>query len=160
MAKRPLHPTLFYRFLTWAIFPGALLHCLYITIKFRNPTYFLQRFGIFNNCVKSPNVIWCHCASVGEINTAVPLLKKLIEHGNHLLISTNTITGKQTLDSANLNNSTHIFLPLDYSSYIKRLLKGFSPTYLLVFETELWPNMILSAIRNNVPTSILNGAND
>lgn len=148
-------PTLIYRLLSWMLFPGALLFTAFVALKYRSLEYLLQRLGFYTASKKS--AIWCHCASVGEINTALPLLEQLIESGERLLVSTNTITGQQTLQKANLSNTVTIFFPLDYVHFARKLLRAHAPRIFLIFETELWPNILLEANKQSVPIAILNG---
>ena len=157
MAKSNSRSTLSYRLLTWGLFPAAFLYTGLIAFKTRNNNYFTQRLGFYKNNINSKRVIWCHCASVGEINTALPLLRSLIKRGEHLLVSTNTITGMQALTKANLDNTQHAFFPLDYIAFAHRLISEYSPKLYLIFETELWPNILLTAANHNIPTVIING---
>ena len=139
------------------IFPAALLYTGFTAFKSRSNDYFTQRLGVYKKEISSCQVIWCHCASVGEINTALPLLRSLVERGEHLLISTNTVTGKQALVKAKLDNTQHVFFPLDYSAFAHNLIKIFPPKLYLLFETELWPNILHTIARHNIPTAIING---
>lgn len=148
-------PTLTYRVLSWSLFPAALLFTAFIAIKHRNWHYFCQRLGIYPTQENRNPLLWLHCASVGEINTALPLAKRLLAKNEQLLISTNTITGQQTLLNANLDNVTSIFLPLDYAHFAKKLLSNYAVKACLIFETELWPNIILTVY--NKPIAIING---
>jgi len=157
MAKSDSHSTLSYRLLTWGLFPAALLYTGFIAFKYSHYQYFIQRFGFYKKEIHSKQVIWCHCASVGEINTALPLLRSLVKTGEHLLVSTNTVTGKNALTKANLDNTQHVFFPLDYSTFANRLIKKFSPKLYLLFETELWPNILHAVAKHDIPTSIING---
>ena len=158
MAKRSHHhPTLTYCFITWLLFPAAFLYTAFVALKYRDLKYFFDRLGFYKRKHITRDVIWCHCASVGEINTALPLLKKLADHGFHLLISTNTLTSHTVLLNSNLDNYTHIFSPLDYSSLIKKLISIFSPRFLFVFETEFWPSTILTTGNHAIPVAIING---
>lgn len=157
MPKTFSRPSFSYRIISWILFPAALLFTLFVALKYRNCQYLRERLGIYSSQSNRSPTIWCHCASVGEINTALPLFRKLLAQNQILLISTNTITGHQTLQNAELNNTTVVFLPLDYSILCKRLLSKFSPDICLIFETELWPNLFLTAHRKNIPIAIMNG---
>ena len=157
MPKQSIRPTFTYRAISWILFPAALLFTLFVAIKHRNSSYFYQRLGIYSKQANLSSLIWCHCASVGEINTALPLLNNLITQGKHLLISTNTVTGQNTLLNAKLKNSIVIFLPLDYAYCAKKLMRKFLPTNCLLFETELWPNILLAAANYSVAITIVNG---
>ncbi len=157
MAASNSRSTFSYRLLTWGLFPAALLYTSFIALKAKNKKYFSQRLGVYRNTTHSKSLIWCHCASVGEINTAIPLLRSLTERGEHLLISTNTVTGKQALEKAKLENSQHVFFPLDYISCARRLINRFTPKLLLLFETELWPNTLCAIANHSIPIAIING---
>lgn len=157
MAKPISQSTLSYRLLIWSLFPGALIYTGLTAFKYRNFRYFTERLGFYKNTEGKKQVVWCHCASVGEINTALPLLNKLIESGEHLLVTTNTATGKQALNNAQLKNTQHAFLPLDYRSLTRRLIKIFSPKFFLIFETEIWPNILTTVAKHNIPSAIING---
>ena len=157
MATSNSRTTLSYRLLTWSLFPAALLYTAVIAFKSKNKHYFAQRLGRYKKELNTQQVIWCHCASVGEINTALPLLRSLIKRGEQLLISTNTATGYQALTTAKLSNTQHVFFPLDYSTFANKLIKEFSPRLYLLFETELWPNVLLSILNHNIPIAIING---
>ncbi len=156
MAK-PKSPTLSYRFITWALLPAALSYTLFTAIRFKKPAYFYQRLANYrrNNKVEPP--IWCHCASVGEIKTAMPVLDLLVKQGESVIVSTNTVTGYETISSAQLKNIHQVFLPLDYVSLAQHFIKKFRPKLCLIFETELWPNIFLTALNNNIRVAILNG---
>ena len=150
-------PTLSYRLITWALFPLALAHTFYISVKHKNLTYLVNRFARYKKFNLSKQPIWCHCASVGEINTALPLLHSLNNQGESLVISTNTVTGYDTLTNANIHNACHVFLPLDYCSLGQRFINHFTPKLCLIFETELWPSLLLTSAKNNIAIAIMNG---
>ena len=105
MPDNTFNSTLTYRFATWILFPAALLYTLFLAVKFRNHRYLRERLGIYMSPQDNAQLIWCHCASVGEINTALPLFKRLLKQGQSLLVSTNTITGQQTLSRYTKNNT-------------------------------------------------------
>ncbi|MFK7794933.1 MAG: 3-deoxy-D-manno-octulosonic acid transferase [Gammaproteobacteria bacterium] len=157
MAKPDSHSTLSYRLLTWGLFPAALLHTGFTAFKSKSKDYLTQRLGIYESKTNANRVVWCHCASVGEVNTALPLLRSLVERGEHLLVSTNTVTGKQALAKAELSNTQHVFLPLDYNFFAQNLIGVFSPKLYLLFETELWPNILHAITKHNIPIAIING---
>lgn len=135
----------------------VLFYTLYRSIKDGGAIYLLQRLG-FSLPVNTVKAIWVHCASVGEINTALPLIKALIEHqpATKFFISTTTPTGKDVLLTKLPNNTTHFYLPLDFITVVRRTLKKISPQQLILVETELWPNLIQNCKTRNIPVSIVN----
>lgn len=134
-----------------------LLYTLYRSIKDGGPIYLLQRLG-FSLPNNTANSTWVHCASVGEVNTALPLIKALIrdQPTTKFLVSTTTPTGKAVLLTKLPNNTTHFYLPLDFTSVVKRTLNKIAPQKLILVETELWPNLIQSCSTRKIPVSIVN----
>jgi 3-deoxy-D-manno-octulosonic-acid transferase len=141
---------------TTLLFPFAVLFTGVVAIRHRNLKYFAQRLGLFHASKSSHQPIWLHCASVGEVNTALPLIQALSHKNNHLLISTSTITGQICLQKARLKKTELIFLPLDYPFFARQLIKKYQPKIFLIFETELWPNIILTVQRQMIPCAIIN----
>lgn len=131
------------------------------------PTYSrLQRLGMRLDPLPSGPMIWLHCASVGEVRAARPLIEGLMQRypGHGLLLTTLTATGAQqalTLindqpehDRARL---VHRFLPLDYPGAAKRFVARVKPVLAVMFETELWPNLLHACRRQRVPVAVVNG---
>ncbi len=107
-----------------------------------------ERFGY--SSVKRPtgDVIWVQCASVGETNSALPLIDKIIEKYNEkitVLITTGTITSANIIleKIKNKKNIVHQYTPIDKYFVIKRFLKFWKPKALITVESEIWPNMIV-----------------
>jgi len=92
----------------------------------------------------SSELIWIHAVSVGEVN----LLGSTI--------STTTETGYD-LAKSRYPESYIFFCPFDFSWAIKRVLRRLKPAALVLTELELWPNMIATADRMNVPVVVANG---
>ena len=92
--------------------------------------------------------VWIHAVSVGEVNAATPLVQRLLNEKRNLdiLITTMTPTGAQQVVDTFGDQVRHRFAPYDYPFAIRRFLDRFSPKLLVLMETEIWPNMILSLI--------------
>lgn len=146
-----------YRLILSSLSLIVLFYTLYRSFKDGGSNYFLQRFG-FSLPHNTVNSTWVHCASVGEINTALPLVRALIKHqpDTKIVISTTTPTGKDVLLTRLPNNTTHFYLPLDFNFVVKRTLKKISPRQLILVETELWPNLIQHCETRRIPVSIVN----
>lgn len=113
-----------------------------------------QRFGFGYHPHQSKYDYWLHCASVGEVNAALPLLKKLID--KKVIVTTNTPTGKQFLHK-HLPNVDHLYCPLDWPYAIKRFLTATKPKNLWVLETEIWPNLYCLSYSQKINIQIING---
>lgn len=100
--------------------------------------------------------IWIHCVSVGEIMALSKLIFLLTERYN-VLLSTITDTGQMVAQDKFKELPVHlIYLPFDYPYFIKKTLKHFSPSILLIAETEIWPNLIKTVSRQ-IPVLLVNG---
>ncbi|WP_114416777.1 lipid IV(A) 3-deoxy-D-manno-octulosonic acid transferase [Marinospirillum perlucidum] len=115
-----------------------------------------QRAGHISPCKQE--VIWAHCASVGEVLAAEPLLRQLEQQypGKQLVVTTMTATGAQQVRQR-LPEARHYLLPLDLPWNTDRFIHTLNPRLAIIFETELWPNLIHSCKKMLVPVVIANG---
>lgn len=103
-------------------------------------------------------VIWAHCASVGEVLAAEPLLKQLqtLHPDKQLVVTSMTATGAMQIKQR-LPGARHYLLPLDLPWNADRFIHTLKPRLALIFETEIWPNLIHSCKKMQVPVMIANG---
>ncbi len=148
---------LFYRLLIIILSPVFLGHIIWKAASNKQVRYFWQRLG-FNYSELPEECLWFHCASVGEVNTLLPLLKTLhIKSGQlSFIITTNTITGGKIVEQQQLNYLHHCYLPFDWRFSVNRFLKKTKPPALYVLETEIWPNLFTSCRSRGVDIHIIN----
>lgn len=146
-----------YRLLIILLSPFLLGHILYKAISNKHSRYFWQRLG-FQLKALPENSLWFHCASVGEVNTVLPLLQNLHDKNPQLtfIISTNTITGAKIVEQKNMDYLFHCYLPFDWSSSVKRFLNTVRPTSLYILETEIWPNLFATCNDKKIHIHIIN----
>ncbi|MGQ9879952.1 MAG: 3-deoxy-D-manno-octulosonic acid transferase [Armatimonadota bacterium] len=105
-------------------------------------------------------VVWVHAVSVGEVIAAIPLLQALREAfpQYHLLLTTLTPTGNATARQqiGKLVDAVG-YLPIDFPITVQTALERVRPEVLIIMETELWPNLLITAYRRGVKTIIANG---
>lgn len=127
-----------------------------------------QKFGLQHHGVppkkQSGKRYLVHCASMGEVISAMPLLTQMLKKHSELsiVVTTNTLTGKQQtlkmIEQSGLSNRMfHTYLPIDLPWLVKGLLKKVQADKLIIMEVELWPNLILSAKSLDLPVAIING---
>ena len=122
----------------------------------------LQRFGVFprqlDEKIKSGVDVWLHAVSVGEVLAARPILTALRKEFPSLKIAISTITrtGNDAAHSLAGDNDIVVYLPLDISFIIKKVLRKFRPKVFLMMETELWPNLIRTLSKFHIPVALLN----
>lgn len=102
--------------------------------------------------------IWIHASSLGEVNAVRPLVKKLIETYNHktFLMTCMTKTGLEAAKGISGKLIVHQF-PLDINHIMNNAFLAFKPSLIILVETEIWPNMLSKAKRDNIPVLIVNG---
>jgi len=143
---------LLYRLLTIILSPIIFGHILWSSIKSKQKRYLWQRLG-FNYSHLPKNCLWFHCASVGEVNTLMPLLINIHKQDkkSKFIITTNTVTGGKVIEQKKLNYLFHCYLPFDWSHGINRFLTTTDPTAIYIMETEIWPNLFtLCAKKTNI----------
>ncbi|WP_029408561.1 3-deoxy-D-manno-octulosonic acid transferase [Thiomicrorhabdus sp. Milos-T2] len=99
---------------------------------------------------------WIHCASVGEVKAAEPLIRYLMSE-HKILLTTNTKTSQQLVKELFEQQVCHRYLPFDWPFALKRFIKTYKPSRLLIVETEIWPNLFRVANKNGIEICILNG---
>ncbi len=104
--------------------------------------------------------LWVHAVSVGEVQTATPLLSALAERGHppeDVLLSTTTPTGREM--AARLAQGLygeHIYYPWDIPWIVQRALDALRPKACLILETEVWPNLLFALARRKIPAILAN----
>jgi 3-deoxy-D-manno-octulosonic-acid transferase len=104
--------------------------------------------------------LWVHCVSVGETLAALPVLKELRRAlpNYEIVLTTTTPTGQRTA-----RNSAHpwvdyfAYFPLDLPFAVSNALARIQPDALLLFETELWLNLIYAQHRRGGLVIVVNG---
>ena len=141
--------------------PGLLL-------KYRNrggwKSTFGERFGRFSpervkELAAFHGAIWIHSVSVGETVIALGFIKRCLQHDpqQKFIISTTTTTGQELARTRCPENTAVIFCPIDFLWMVRRTFNIVKPSKLVVFETELWPNLLCEAVRRNIPVALVNG---
>ncbi|MGS2741992.1 lipid IV(A) 3-deoxy-D-manno-octulosonic acid transferase [Halomonas sp. LS-001] len=120
-----------------------------------------QRLGFDSSPRPECPVIWLHCASVGEVRAAQPLIRALLARYPEycLLITTMTASGAQQVQAlTNLSPQLiHRFIPLDFPGSARRFVRHWQPVLTILFETELWPNLMAASHRQQTPIAVVNG---
>lgn len=124
---------------------------------------FVMRLGILPRILiehlKGKEVIWIHAVSVGEANSTQPLVKYLLDKypEKEIVISTVTPTGNERAREISQGKASVIYLPLDLSFIVKKVIRLLNPKVVIIVETELWPNLLSCLHRYNIPVAIING---
>lgn len=121
-----------------------------------------ERFGYFAER-PTPNGIWVHAVSVGEVIAAAPLIRALLQRhpDTSLIVTTMTPTGSERVRALfgkkEFGASVfHMYAPYDVPSCIARFLRRVQPRLLIIIETELWPNTIHACAQRRIPVVLAN----
>ena len=97
-----------------------------------------------------PDAIWVHAVSLGELRSAVPLIRRLLADGEMIVTTHFTPTGRREAEKVFATEIAAgqmrvVWVPLEFHWCYRRFFKTFRPRYGLVMEIEVWPVMIRAA---------------
>ncbi len=105
--------------------------------------------------------LWCHAASVGESRIVTRLVNELLTNhpGMRCLVTTMTTTGQEEARRRLSDRSTVTirYFSIDAPHLMRRALRTWKPSAIVIAETEIWPNLLLEAHRESVPVYLVNG---
>jgi 3-deoxy-D-manno-octulosonic-acid transferase len=115
-----------------------------------------EKFGMLPEMRDS---LWVHAVSVGEVNAAIQLLRRLREKypATPIVLSTITDTGQKVASAKVPEGVRVVYLPFDINWILERSFGRVNPRLIIVIETELWPNFFRLAHKRNIPVMVLNG---
>ncbi|MBI5752552.1 MAG: lipid IV(A) 3-deoxy-D-manno-octulosonic acid transferase [Hydrogenophilales bacterium] len=151
-------PRLLYSLILYLLLPFIPLRLLWRARK--QPEYlsrWSERFGFYCTATTHP-MIWIHAVSVGETRAATPLIDALqARYPTHrILLTCMTPTGRAAGNQLYGARVTQVYLPYDYPGAVRRFLTCFQPSFGLLMETELWPNLIAACKTRGVPLALIN----
>ena len=106
-------------------------------------------------------LIWFHVASVGEAMSILSLVENFEKEKkiNKILITSITLSSSQVLEKkfSKSKKIIHQFLPLDIPALTNKFLDHWKPNLSIFIDSEIWPNLILSIKKRNIPLLLVNG---
>jgi len=142
--------------LSFVLMPLILFAFLWRGIKTRGYWYRIpERFGFYKfKCLKSS--VWIHAVSVGEVQAAIPLVKRLqLQYPNdEIVITTQTPTGSTRVKNVFGDSVKHCYVPIDVPFIVKRFLRNTKPRLALIMETEIWPHLYAECYKSKIPIII------
>src|SRR5262245_30517529 len=121
-------------------------------------TGFPERLGRWPKREGTKSCLWIHCASVGEVTLAKPLVDELRSRlpDYEFQFTTTTPAGRDVARKTWPKDRVHHF-PLDVSFAVRRAIRACRPDAIVLVELEVWPNFIRIAERRGIPVAIVNG---
>ena len=154
-----------YRILTFSLYPFLIL-LIYFRKIFNKEDKIRYKEKIFSNNFnakqkKRSKLLWFHCASIGEFKSILPILEELNKRKKNyeFLITTITLSSSKLAEEElkNFTNVEHRFFPIDVKFLIEKFLLSWKPDLIFFVDSEIWPNLIISASDRKIPLILING---
>ncbi len=123
-----------------------------------------QRFGFFGRAVRErlarlDRKVWIHAVSVGESVAAVSFIKswQAVHPEDGIVFTCSTATAYGTMRGKKLDNVEILYCPIDFWWAVRRALDVIRPHTLVIFEVEIWPNLIRQAAARGIRVCLVNG---
>jgi 3-deoxy-D-manno-octulosonic-acid transferase len=104
--------------------------------------------------------IWIHALSVGEVTSAIPLVKALRQEypKKDIVFSVTTRQGMEIARSE-IGDEVSLLLPmpLDFWWSMRKLIQCIKPNLFVLVETDIWPGLISLLRKRNIKTVLING---
>ena len=160
---------LIYNFLLTTLFLlllPVIIPIVTLRAKYRGRT--LERLGLRSNRFKkhlvslnrSGPVIWLHALSVGEVTSALPLVKAIRKEmpGVVLVFSVATRSGRQVADTLIAPHADLLlYSPFDLWFAVRKYLTTLQPDLFILVETDFWPCWLRSLQQRHIPSLLVNG---
>jgi len=104
--------------------------------------------------------IWVHALSVGEVISAVPLIRSLrLEFPHQDIIFTVTTSRGMEIARKELKDEVRILLtmPVDFWWCVRRIVNYIRPSLFILIETDVWPGLIYHLKRRGIKSILVNG---
>ena len=148
-----------YRFLINIVFIlSPIIIILRLIKKKEDFKRFKEKFCFFSHKKKKKKLIWFHGASVGELLSVIPLIKKLEKDKkvDQILVTTTTLSSSKVFNNYKFKKAFHEFFPIDTNFLSKKFLNYWKPSLVIFIDSEIWPNMLLNIKEKSIPAILLN----
>jgi 3-deoxy-D-manno-octulosonic-acid transferase len=146
-----------YSLLLLLLLPFALLRLYWRSLK--SPDY-RRRVGerLALGYAGPSAQVWVHAVSVGEVQAAEPLIRRLLARHPppRVLVTTTTPTGAERLHERFGDAVPHRYTPYDLPSILDRFLNQTNPSLVIILETEIWPNTLAACAERGIPVILAN----
>jgi len=148
-----------YRLLINLIFILSPIIIIFRLFKKKENLYrFKEKYCFFSKKRNKGNLIWFHGASVGELQSIIPLIQKFEKNSKikQILITSNTLSSSKIINNYTFKKVVHQFFPIDTNFHTKRFLKYWRPQAIFFIDSEIWPNMIRNIKKQNIALGLIN----
>ena len=111
-----------------------------------------------NTLKKGDKTVWFHCASLGEYEQGVPVIKKTKEEfpDYKIIVSFFSPSGFEVKKNNTLADCT-VYLPLDTPKNAKNFIDLLQPSVAIFIKYEFWPNYLFELKKKSIPTILVSG---
>lgn len=118
-----------------------------------------ERFG--RHAPRAPGAVWIHAVSLGEMRSAVPLVRALLERGERVVTTHFTPAGRREAGRVfapeiAAGRLAAVWVPFELAWCWRGFLRAYRPRLGLVMEIEIWPRMVMAARASGVPLYMCN----
>ena len=152
-----------YKILTNILYPFFIIYIYFRKfVKKEHPQRFKEKIFSSNfNCIRKENfrLLWFHAASIGELNSIIPIIHNLNSNNNfQFLVTTSTLSSSELAikEFSNFQNIYHRFFPLDVDFLMSKFVQIWKPDTVFLVDSEIWPNLILQLKRKNISLALIN----
>lgn len=146
------------------IFTPVLLFVVLVKDKYRKRISHRLGFGLpsalSSENRKNKTTFWIHALSVGEVTSAVPLVKGIRKEMEQVFIvfSASTTSGER-LAKQLLSDHVDCVIrsPLDILPIVRLFINRIQADLYLQVETDFWPNLLFSLHKKKTPLILVNG---
>ena len=119
---------------------------------------FIEKFSLYTKKRNKGKLIWFHGASVGEILSVLPLIKKYEKDRliSQILITSSTVSSANLIQKYKFKKTIHQYYPIDHIFFTHRFLNYWKPNIAMFIDSEIWPFMFKSLREKNIPLILLN----
>ena len=123
-----------------------------------DPKRFKEKFCFFSKRSKEGKTIWLHGASVGELQSIIPIIKKFEKNKNikQILVTSTTLSSSSVINTYKFKKTIHQFFPFDSYFFSKKFVNYWNPSISIFVDSEIWPNMISNLHKKKIPIIVLN----
>ena len=122
-----------------------------------DPARLDERYGASRIARPRGPLVWVHGASVGELLAVGPLVERIRSKDFAVLCTSGTVSSAQVAVQRFPKTVIHQFVPIDAPRFVERFFDHWKPDLALFVESDLWPNLIITAKERNVPLILVNG---
>ena len=119
---------------------------------------FKEKFCVFSKKSILSGTVWIHGASVGEILSVIPIIKKLEQNKRikKILVTSSTTSSALVFSNFKFKKTIHQFFPIDISFLTKIFINYWKPKLAIFVDSEIWPNMYKNLNKKKIPIILLN----